>query len=204
MLSLQPSKRERYGLNNVVQSKPPRFILKSVIAATTRQIHPLPTPRRFLQPTKPAHPSITPRPAHAQAARAATGRLPGKLTGVRASRQKMTRTHLACEFAIHEDTADEEMGNLLTHWLDISDSESQRNSIGAKRTSRRQTLFACPRLRHGMASSPASQPSLAPSQTCTQCRQSHVQIFSPPRASRCLGSDPLSFQQNPFGHATFL
>lgn len=49
------------------------------------------------------------------------------------SRRKTTRivtsNHLACGFTIHQDTAEDEMGNLLSHWLEISDDDSH---LGAK------------------------------------------------------------------------
>lgn len=98
----QPTKRSKTGLDHRIQSKS----TSTVPTIATRTIYPLPKPRRVLRATLPSAVSSCNLSV-------ALSTLPAVDTAV---------------FEIHEDTADEEMGNLLTHStnaLDISDDETR-------------------------------------------------------------------------------
>ena len=98
-----PTKRSKTWRDHMVQSKSPL-----VPKTANRMIYPLPKLRTVLQATKP---SFAPLATRTEARRAAVD---------------------ATSFRIHEDTADEEMGNLLTHSANALDISGDETQIAAK------------------------------------------------------------------------
>lgn len=98
----QPSKRSKTGLDHMIRSKS----TSTVSTIATRTKYPLPKPRKVLQATL-------------------SRALPSCNLSVAISTLPVVDTTV---FEIHEDTADEEMSNMLTHSanaLDISDDETR-------------------------------------------------------------------------------
>ncbi|MCJ1464487.1 hypothetical protein MMC07_003100 [Pseudocyphellaria aurata] len=135
VLVLPPSKKSRNGLDVIVQSKSLQSVHQAVRnTAATRLLKPLP---RFSQSANPAFNSVL---ARDKAGRASAGRRQETFAGVMSSHGRTTRPSAAIapnrssagEFSIHQDTADEELENLLshsTHSLAIAE-DADRNDPG--------------------------------------------------------------------------
>lgn len=124
--TLLPSKRSKCGPGGT-QSKS----LPTVMDTTARRLQALSTPRRFVQGSRSWHTSSTSIPTRAEVAQASASRV----KAVMLSRRSNGRTNpipVAWNFEIHEDSEDEEMGNLLSHSTLELDISGDVSSIAAK------------------------------------------------------------------------
>ncbi|MCJ1428183.1 hypothetical protein MMC29_006091 [Sticta canariensis] len=161
---LPSSKRVKYGLDNITQLNSPYSVLAATHSITTLcKKYPLSANRRIAQVLNPTQISTTPVSKRAEVVRVSTGRLPKersshlfirrKATGINPPRFSNVSTQgvsqpslvdapLSDAPNIHEDTKDEEMGNMLVHSATTWDISDDKTGINAKANQGKENVLS--------------------------------------------------------------